>query len=200
MSTDGTSVSTVPFPLTFRVATVKDVPIIHSLINAAFCSDKTDQVWLTPERIEVFPVSYLTTKFSEPDTVLLVALDTNAVIVACCYLRRATATPERPIPHGWLGTLAVTPELHNKGVGRQLLVHAEQYIAREWGVRRMEMNVVSSRVELRAWYKKLGYAETGHTEPFPYGSGEAEGDGERRQKILRDGLYMIDLGKDLAAA
>ena len=58
--------------------------------------------------------------------------------MGCCYVRRDGR-------RAWLGTLAVDPTLHTRGLGRKLLAHAERFVVREWGLRRMEMDVVSSR-------------------------------------------------------
>lgn len=186
------------FNLRFRTGTPTDTPTLYTLVNAAFKSDTTTQIWLTPTRVEVFSLSYLESKAAAPDTICLIALsrppNSTAIpttvdgpddrIVGCCYLRCDDAAGR-----AWLGTLAVDPELHARGLGRALLERAERFVVAEWGLRRMELDVVSSRVQLMAWYEKAGYVKMGTEKPFPY---EMHTEG-----MYREGLSLVDVGKDL---
>jgi predicted N-acetyltransferase YhbS len=63
------------------------------------------------------------------------------------------------------GFLAVDPERQHRGLGRRLVEEAENH-ARASGCRAMDIHIVSLRVELPPFYRRLGYVETG-TEPFP---------------------------------
>ena len=65
----------------------------------------------------------------------------------------------------YFGLLSVDPARQKSGIGKRLVAAAEDY-ARERGCRFMDINVVNLRVELPAFYRGLGYEETG-TEPFP---------------------------------
>lgn len=183
-------------PLTFRKGTPADTATLHPLINAAFASDSTTQIWLTPERIEVFPLAFLESKANSPDTVCLIAsLPADGApngsystdgqrIVGCVYVRHDPS--ER---RAWFGTLAIDPTLHAKGLGKRLLEHVERFAVEEWGVTRMEMDVVSSRVNLMEWYEKAGYVRLGTEKPFPYRECEVG--------TYRQGLTLVDFGKDL---
>jgi GNAT superfamily N-acetyltransferase len=66
---------------------------------------------------------------------------------------------------GYFGPLSVDPERQGSGTGKLLVKAAEDY-ARAHGCRFMDLRIVNLREELPAFYRKLGYAETG-TEPFP---------------------------------
>ena len=66
---------------------------------------------------------------------------------------------------GYLGPLSVDPACQGLGIGK-LLVKAAQDYACAHGCRHMDLRIVNLRQELPAFYRKLGYAETG-TEPFP---------------------------------
>ena len=66
---------------------------------------------------------------------------------------------------GYFGPLSVDPARQRSGTGKLLVKAAEDY-ARAHGCRFMDLSVVNLREELPAYYRKLGYAETG-TEPFP---------------------------------
>jgi len=65
----------------------------------------------------------------------------------------------------YFGPLSVDPERQGLGTGKLLVRSAEDY-ARAHGCRHMDLRIVNLRNELPAFYRKLGYAETG-TEPFP---------------------------------
>lgn len=186
--------------LTFRKGTPADTPTLHALINAAFGSDSTTQIWLTPTRIEVFPLAYLEAKDNSPDTISLIAsvpiehddssngnggyVRNGQRIVGCVYVRH-DAEQRR----AWFSTLAIDPTLHARGLGRRLLEYMERYAVEEWGVTRMEMDVVSSRVNLMEYYEKAGYRRVGTEKPFPYRPVE--------HGTYRQGLTLVDFGKDL---
>ena len=65
----------------------------------------------------------------------------------------------------YFGPLSVDPVRQGAGLGRLLVAAAEDY-ARAHGCRFMDLNIVNLREELPAFYRKLGYAESG-TKPFP---------------------------------
>ena len=180
--------------LDVREATPADAPTIHRLVNDAFNSDTTNQVFLTSTRVDIFPLSDITTRITSPDTIMLVAIpatETNTTpssspsptILATCYIRHHTPSS------AWLGTLCIAPSQQKRGIGNFLLQHAERYAVQKWGVLCMEIDVVSSRTELMAWYERCGYVRTGNERPFPYG-GAPEG-------WLRAGMRMVDLRKML---
>ena len=65
---------------------------------------------------------------------------------------------------GYLGLLGVDPPRQGAGLGRQLMDAAENYF-REAGCRAIDLRIVSARTPLPAFYRHLGYVETG-TAPF----------------------------------
>jgi len=119
------------------------------------------------------------------DQVILV--HTDAAGLACCvHLQRL------PDQRAYLGMLTVRPVGQAQGLGRALLAAAEQWAAREWGTRDMQMTVIAQRAELIAWYVRRGYVRTGETRPFPY-------DDARFGLPQRDDLYFEVLAKALPA-
>jgi ribosomal protein S18 acetylase RimI-like enzyme len=70
---------------------------------------------------------------------------------------------------GYVGLLSVDPQRQGTGLGRKLMDAAEIYF-RTAGCRGVDLLVISPRTPLPAFYRRLGYVETG-TAPF---SGEAQ--------------------------
>ena len=68
----------------------------------------------------------------------------------------------------YLGMLTVDPSLQGDGLGKRLLVAAENYAREILGAQRMEMQVFSRRRELLSFYDRRGYRPTGERRPFPY--------------------------------
>ncbi|KAK4497611.1 hypothetical protein PRZ48_010264 [Zasmidium cellare] len=189
--------------LAFRLAAAQDAPRIAHIINSAFRSEKTGQTWLYDDqkkRVDIVSVSlaedFITGKSSKT---IMLAGSFGADIVATCYLRRpdTTVPPPDHLQHitpgsAWLGFLAVDPTLHSKGYGKDMLVEAERFVQQEWKASRLEFDFVHTRTELKQWYVRQGYQETGMKRPFFYG--------EHGREILADGLEMVVLGKDLGGA
>jgi ribosomal protein S18 acetylase RimI-like enzyme len=92
---------------------------------------------------------------------MLKAVNEAGAIVACVYLQQ---TDQKL----YLGMLTVSPELQNKGVGKQLLQQAEQ-VAKERNCSHISMTVISVRKELIAWYERHGYRATSERKPFVVG-------------------------------
>ena len=60
----------------------------------------------------------------------------------------------------YLGRLAVLPEYRNKGFGQALVNHLFEQ-ARKFGIRRVEIGIISKHRKLKNWYKKLGFVQKG---------------------------------------
>jgi ribosomal protein S18 acetylase RimI-like enzyme len=82
----------------------------------------------------------------------------SATLAGCVYL-------ELRGDRGYLGLLGVDPSLQGTGLGRKLMDAAENYF-REKGCVAVDLRVISPRTPLPAFYRLLGYSETG-TAPFP---------------------------------
>ena len=64
----------------------------------------------------------------------------------------------------YFGMLSIDPVNQRRGLGRRL-IDAVEARARERGCRGMDIHIVNLREELPAYYRSLGYEETG-TLPF----------------------------------
>ncbi len=132
---------------------------MHALVESAYRGDVSRQGWTTEADL-------LEGQRTDPDGVrevlddLLLAVDGDELL-GCCVL-----TPRDD--HGYFGLFAVRPGLQGAGVGSVLLAAAEDR-ARDLGLSRVEMTVLSLREDLIAYYVRRGYVATGERRPFPYG-------------------------------
>lgn len=133
----------------FRKAQPAEADAIARLINQAFVVERffIDGDRTNPEQVrELFGTGNF-----------LVAQDGKA-LVGCVYL-------EKRGERSYLGLLSIDPARQRSGLGSRLMAVAEEH-ARKAGCHAMDLRVVNLPQELPAFYRRLGYAETG-TEPFP---------------------------------
>lgn len=135
-------------PVAFRAAEFRNVEPLVRLINSAF---RVELPFIEGDRIDAEGVrSYMAKgKF-------LIAEDA-AGLSGCVYV-------ELRGDRGYLGLLGVDPPRQGTGLGRKLMDAAEHYF-REAGCRAIDLRIVSARTSLPAFYRRLGYLETG-TAPF----------------------------------
>ena len=88
-----------------------------------------------------------------------------------------------------IGMLAVHPDFQNMKLGKVLVEAAEQYGRQHFAANPGKMFVLSQRAELLAWYRRLGYEETGATVPFPK---EEEG-----SKPVQEDTVLLEIARSL---
>ncbi|MFD2934033.1 GNAT family N-acetyltransferase [Spirosoma flavum] len=142
-------------------ATEEDIPALDKLVNSAYRGDSSRKGWTTEadllDGIRTSEVS-LRAMFLNPNTLILKYQEADRLL-GCVYL-------EIKGDDLYLGMLTVSPDVQTNGIGKQLLLAAEQ-VAIDRKCRAVTMTVITQRHELIAWYKRRGYQATGETQPFP---------------------------------
>ena len=174
--------------LTFRPATLTDIPALIALVTSAYRGDTSKQGWTTEadlldgQRIDAEALRH---DIERTDSRILLALE-NGEVLACAHVAIEDAT-------GYFGMFAVSPDQQGSGVGKRMMAEAERLAREDWGLPGMRMTVIDIRDELIAFYERRGYARTGLKKPFPYGD-------ERFGIPKRDDLRFEILEKRFEAA
>ena len=142
-------------------ATLADVHQINILVNEAYRGDTSRQGWTTEANLLDglrIDESTLSGYLDDPNVVILKNTNEHKQITGCVYLELRT-------PKLYLGMFSVSPLLQAKGIGRNLLLAAEEY-TQKLNLECITMTVISTRYELINWYERRGYKVTGKTLPF----------------------------------
>ncbi|WP_433925569.1 GNAT family N-acetyltransferase [Stenotrophomonas nematodicola] len=173
--------------LTFRAATLADIPALVALVTAAYRGDASRAGWTTEadmlDGARIDPQG-LQADIERPRSTILLA-EREGRLLACAHVADDHGK-------GYFGMFAVEPTLQGGGVGKQVMDAAEAHAAAAWQLEVMQMTVIDIRDELIAFYERRGYRRTGIKKPFPYGD-------ERFGIPKRDDLQFEILEKPLVA-
>jgi len=132
-----------------RTAQLEDAENIAHLVNAAF---RPERFFIAADRTNPDKVRELLRKGK------FLLGEEVGVLAGCVYV-------ELRGERGYFGLLAVDPALQRSGLGSRLVAAAEEY-CRAADCQFMDLTLVNLRTELPAFYRRLGYVESG-TLPFP---------------------------------
>ncbi len=144
------------------LATMQEAKHLETLLNTAYRGETAKLGWtneadLIAGNVRVNEVMVME-NFNTNNAIFLKYVNDNADIIGCVNLKQN----EQKL---YLGMFAVHPTQQGSGIGKQLLLAAEEY-ANYLGINIIYMTVISLRTELINWYKTKGYKETGEREPF----------------------------------
>lgn len=137
-------------------ATPEDVQELNKLVNSAYRGEESKKGWTTEAeildgiRIDEAALEKL---LGSAGATILKSYDMDGKILGTVCLEVK--------PHGlYLGMFAVSPASQGLGIGKSLLSAAEKF-AIDNNCNKIIISVISTRIELIAWYKRHGYVPTG---------------------------------------
>ena len=142
-------------------ATLEDAKELNKLVNSAYRGEESKKGWTTEAeilggiRIDEQALALLLAK---PRVSILKLSDENGTILGTVCL-------EVKAHELHLGLFAVSPLAQGNGIGKLLLMAAEQH-ALENNCTKIVISVIGKRVELIAWYCRHGYVATGSSVAF----------------------------------
>jgi ribosomal protein S18 acetylase RimI-like enzyme len=132
---------------------------ICDLVNLAY---RGEQGWTTEAQLvqgnRCMPnevISYL----SNPNTHLLVLIKDKQVQACICIEQKEDCA--------YIGFFAVHPNSQGQGVGKEVLLQAEQFALVHLNVTKAVMVVISQRIELIEYYESRGYCRVGKIQDYP---------------------------------
>jgi ribosomal protein S18 acetylase RimI-like enzyme len=149
--------------MSILVAEEKDIPSLVALMDSAYRGENSKQGWTSEADLFIgnrrTDEATLTNLVKKPGAIFLKYLNEKGVIDGCVFLHKKDAKI-------YLGMFSVSPTAQGKGIGKKLLMAAEEY-AKSQNCTSIYMTVITVREELIAWYEKYGYLKTGRVLPFP---------------------------------
>jgi ribosomal protein S18 acetylase RimI-like enzyme len=143
-------------------AGITDVPAAVALVNSAYRGETSKQGWTSESHLlEGIRIDENEMKgyFDRPEITLLKNVNEAGEITGFVYLE------EIEDDRLYLGMLTVKPTLQASGLGRKLLTAADEH-ARKLGCKAIKISVITTRLELIAWYERRGFVATGKTTPL----------------------------------
>jgi N-acetylglutamate synthase-like GNAT family acetyltransferase len=148
--------------ISISVATESDISALVQLVNSAYRGPSSKKGWTTEadllDGVRTDPNTLLE-QLKQTEQTILKATDISRNIIGCVSLQKKKDTL-------YLGMLTVQPDIQATGIGKKLLLAAEDF-ARNHAIYCIEMTVISVRHELIAWYQRRGFELTGEKRAFP---------------------------------
>ena len=148
--------------LSMSKAEQQDAGRIAALVNSAYRGESSKQGWTTEADL-------LAGRRTDTEEILRLILSDDSMFLLCKVEAELIGSVhlQKQAEQVCLGMLAVSPPLQGRGIGKQLLLAAEQAAHKTWAVNKSIMTVISCRNELIAYYERRGYRRTGVSKAFP---------------------------------
>jgi len=144
------------------IALTSDAEAIKNLLNASYRGDLSRQGWTTEADLIAGEIraddATMQQVMLKEGSVFLKYVSIEDLLFGCVNLQK----------HGtsmYLGMFSVWPHMQNAGIGKQLLLAAEEYTLQQ-GCSSIYLLVISVRTELIDWYKRHGYRDIGERKLF----------------------------------
>ena len=149
------------------IATLEDASALEKLINSAYRGETSKKGWATEADLlegKRITLDELEEIIKNKDNTILKYTENNQIIGSVLLANKGNKL--------YLGMLAISPELQNRGLGKKLLQEAEVH-ALSLGLSKIVMTVITIREKLIEWYNRHGYVDTGEREPFVLNDSDA---------------------------
>lgn len=169
-----------------RSASKMDVGKIALLVNRAYRPLAHERGWTHEADLvagQRTTEAQVLSHFCSQSSILVLCHDTD--IVACVHVKFGECSAD-------IGMLAIDPGYQMQGLGKLMLDGAERYALEHFGMTAFKISVLSSRLELIAFYERRGYARTGQTMNYPVSAGIGE--------PIVDGLLVEIMAKQMGTA
>ncbi|MDD2699773.1 MAG: GNAT family N-acetyltransferase [Sideroxydans sp.] len=146
-----------------RRAEAADVDAIVVLVNSAYRGDSSRAGWTTEadilggQRTDTEEIARL---IAEAGSEFMLCVRDGEIVGSVHLLRQDADT-------AYLGMLVTRPGLQGQGLGSRLMDEAERFLKNKWGITRLQMQVITLREELIAFYERRGFKRAGIFKPFP---------------------------------
>lgn len=141
-------------------ATLDDIAVLEKLINSAYRGETSKKGWATEAHLlkgKRITLDQLEEILKDKNNTILKYTENSQIIGSVLLTNKVDKL--------YLGMLAISPELQNKGIGKKILHEAEVH-AKSLGLSKIVMTVITIREKLIEWYNRHGYVDTGAREPF----------------------------------
>jgi predicted N-acetyltransferase YhbS len=147
--------------MTIRLMNRDEVPLVTDVLQRSFAT-VAERFGLTQENCPRHIAFYTEARLREDldQGMRFYVLEDDGHICGCVALE-----PARP-GVCYLGRLAVLPQHRSRGFGQTLVRHALAEAVRI-GVGRVEIGMISQDSQLKDWYRRFGFEQTG-TKEFPH--------------------------------
>lgn len=148
--------------LTIQKADILNDREIQMLVNKAYSSPDADRSWTNESTVvsgERITVEQLQELFHTDNVSVIIAKSNEKIVGTVTLINESNSAK--------LNMLAVDPEYQQYGIGKQLLEYSENYILDKFQSKKIRIDVVSSRTELIAFYKRRGFVNCNTPYPYP---------------------------------
>ena len=142
-------------------ANLNDIKELNTLVNSAYRGEESKKGWTNEAEILDgirIDEDALALTLAKPAITILKLTDENGKM-------QGTVCLEVKSHDLYLGMFAVSPLSQGSGIGKSLLIAAENH-ALENNCAKIVISVISSRIELINWYSRHGYVTTGASIAF----------------------------------
>lgn len=162
-----------------EAARPSDIPSVFSLYEerVRWMDGANIRQWNVMDYLDAYPAAYYREQQRLGNLYVLRDEADGTVMGAAVLLQSDSRWPDRAAsPAYYVHNLVTAPVPAAKGLGRQLLMKAEE-MAISRGKRFMRLDCAADNLFLNQYYEALGYRIAGHCEEGPYS-------GNRREKRL----------------